>query len=361
MNVHLELLTWETDSFPSAGIDPQDTINKQIGDDYDIFIGMMWQRFGTATGRAGSGTEEEFERAYSKFVESKGQTKIMLYFSTKAISPDEIDLEQLLKVREFKKRAQNLGILTGSFSDVDSFQRQLKMHLTKQLHSIIEPSNKKADNTPAKTDVVVAEADSEDENGYFDQMEVFSDNFSQVESVLVKMAGHIEDLGELMSRKASKIDALNKVPGKTLHSIRSLIDGAAKDIENYCDLTNVELPYYHELFTTGVDAFSKALTVSELSGNKMDEMELEGLLDAISSARLNVQGAADSVTGFKEVASSLPPVAKTINRAAKRLRIVLENVITELDNSVALLDGLSDVVNSILLRTRDGESSAEEI
>ena len=60
LNVQLDLLGWETHAYPSAGVDPQDTINSQIGDKYDIFIGLMWGKFGTPTGRAGSGTEEEF-------------------------------------------------------------------------------------------------------------------------------------------------------------------------------------------------------------------------------------------------------------------------------------------------------------
>ena len=42
------------------GSDPQQIINSQVSDEYDIFIGILWTRFGTPTERAGSGTEEEF-------------------------------------------------------------------------------------------------------------------------------------------------------------------------------------------------------------------------------------------------------------------------------------------------------------
>jgi len=75
----IELLRWEKDTYPDFGADGQDVINRQIGLDYDIFIGVMWKRFGTPTNRAESGTEEEFERAYSKFKEN-GSLKIMFYF-----------------------------------------------------------------------------------------------------------------------------------------------------------------------------------------------------------------------------------------------------------------------------------------
>src|SRR4051794_11197900 len=54
-------LMWETMS-GGLGEDPQAVINRQTPD-YDIFVGIVWSRFGTPTKRAGSGTEEEFDRA----------------------------------------------------------------------------------------------------------------------------------------------------------------------------------------------------------------------------------------------------------------------------------------------------------
>src|SRR5215207_5556058 len=59
LGVRLELVKWETDSYPGLGDDAQAVINEQIGDDYDIFIGILWTRFGTPTTRDKSGTAEE--------------------------------------------------------------------------------------------------------------------------------------------------------------------------------------------------------------------------------------------------------------------------------------------------------------
>jgi hypothetical protein len=41
---------------------PEQLILDQIGQ-YDLFVGIMWRRFGTPTGVAGSGTEQEFDHA----------------------------------------------------------------------------------------------------------------------------------------------------------------------------------------------------------------------------------------------------------------------------------------------------------
>jgi hypothetical protein len=85
----LNLKKWETDTHPSFGEDAQDVINRQINDDYDIFIGIMWVRFGTPTNRAKSGTKEEFERAYEKY--KQGQLiDLMFYFKNTPIEPNSI-------------------------------------------------------------------------------------------------------------------------------------------------------------------------------------------------------------------------------------------------------------------------------
>ena len=55
-SIRLELWQWTTHAYPNFGIDPQDVINAQGPKDYDIFIGILWARFGTSTpsGRLGN-------------------------------------------------------------------------------------------------------------------------------------------------------------------------------------------------------------------------------------------------------------------------------------------------------------------
>jgi hypothetical protein len=74
----LELAKWETHVWPGFGEDAQSVINDRIGE-YDIFVGVFWNRFGTPTGRAGSGSAEEFGRAYTLWKQHK-RPSLMLYF-----------------------------------------------------------------------------------------------------------------------------------------------------------------------------------------------------------------------------------------------------------------------------------------
>jgi len=128
----LELAKWETHVWPGFGEDAQSVINDRVGE-YDIFVGVFWNRFGTPTGRAGSGSAEEFERAYALWKQHK-RPSLMLYFRrspTDLASIEELHQKQLLL--EFKNSLQRLGALFREYSDVEEFGRQVSLHLIQEL------------------------------------------------------------------------------------------------------------------------------------------------------------------------------------------------------------------------------------
>src|SRR5829696_6146577 len=94
----LDVVKWETHGLPGVGKDPQSLVSESIGDNYDIFIGILSTRFGTSTPRALSGTEEEFERAYARYGDNPEQLRIMFYFKDPQIKPSELDLDQYTRV-----------------------------------------------------------------------------------------------------------------------------------------------------------------------------------------------------------------------------------------------------------------------
>ncbi len=128
----LQYVGWETDAWPGFGEDAQDVINKEIGP-YDIFIGIMWKRFGTPTNRAGSGTEEEFEQAYTLWLEY-GKPRIMLYFSKAPSYLSSIEeTEQMGRVLDFKKKVGDKGALYWEYNGPDEFEKFVRNHLTKEI------------------------------------------------------------------------------------------------------------------------------------------------------------------------------------------------------------------------------------
>jgi len=130
----LQFVGWETDAWPGIGRDAQEVINREIGP-YDIFVGIMWKRFGTPTPRAGSGAEEEFDRAYSWWSEY-GRPRIMLYFNTAPFSPLSTDEAELVaKVLAFKERTRDKGALYWEYNGPEEFERFVRQHLTKEILS----------------------------------------------------------------------------------------------------------------------------------------------------------------------------------------------------------------------------------
>ena len=98
-NLTVDLLGWE-DTLPGAGR-PQELINPEV-EKCEVFIGLLWRRWGSPTGNFSSGFEEEFTLAMERYGKT-GFPKIWLSF--KAVNPEmEQDPgEQLRKVLEFKE------------------------------------------------------------------------------------------------------------------------------------------------------------------------------------------------------------------------------------------------------------------
>lgn len=132
LGLSLELVRWETHAWPGGDVDPQALINRQLGDEYELFIGVMWSRFGTATHRADSGTEEEFERAYARHTADRQSVRIMFYFKS-APPPDGADPAQLARVTEFRERIQDEGVLSWAFENEQTFATLLRLHLSRQV------------------------------------------------------------------------------------------------------------------------------------------------------------------------------------------------------------------------------------
>lgn len=123
----IELVRWETHCRPGAGR-PQGVINDLIGA-YDIFLGVMWKRFGTPTGEAESGTEEEFNLAYQEW-ERSGRLHILFYFCQTPhnyMTQDELD--QRGKVLKFQNALRKKN-LVWEYESKETFANTVRPHLS---------------------------------------------------------------------------------------------------------------------------------------------------------------------------------------------------------------------------------------
>jgi len=120
---------WETHATPQSGVRPQEAINRQLVDECDILVGMFWTKLGASTGVAESGTVEEIDQ----FV-AVGKPAL-LYFSSRPIDPNRIDLRQHKKLKRFKDATYKKA-LTGSFSKVDELRQTLLRDLMRQVREL---------------------------------------------------------------------------------------------------------------------------------------------------------------------------------------------------------------------------------
>jgi hypothetical protein len=140
-DIELEALRWETHAWPDVGDDAQDVINREI-QDYDIFVGVMWKRFGSPTKRAESGTGEEFQRAY-EFFKKYHKPKIMFYFCKRPFYSTRLDeLTQFRKVVDFRGALEKLGVLYWEYESPLEFERRLREHLVRQIWDVSTSAKK---------------------------------------------------------------------------------------------------------------------------------------------------------------------------------------------------------------------------
>lgn len=136
-NFRLDLVGWETHVYPEIGPEAQDSIDAQIGD-YDIFIGILWNRFGTPTSKAESGTKQEFDNAYAAW-KQKRVKHIAFYFN---VEPERLPLEsieQYKKVMAFRSELMPTHGLVGEYSGSRAFAEKIRVDLSRVIYAKLLP------------------------------------------------------------------------------------------------------------------------------------------------------------------------------------------------------------------------------
>jgi tetratricopeptide (TPR) repeat protein len=144
----LEVVDWRS-VVPDMGRPEQVILDQLKPTDWDVFIGILWHRFGTPPGGADpqslteylSGTEEEFKTAYRLWKQHR-KPRVMMYRCTRPVPLDLLDLEQLKRVKEFFAQFEaTTGKHPGlyqSFETPEAFEKLLVDNLQKLLIACAE-------------------------------------------------------------------------------------------------------------------------------------------------------------------------------------------------------------------------------
>lgn len=143
INTRLEMVWWRNSARPQIGGRPQALINRQVLDDADIVVGIFWSRFGTPTGVANSGTEEELCRSI------EAGKPVMLYFCKRDIPQAALDTEQFGKIQAFKRDMSPRGLF-WEYSTNEEFAEQFSRHLAETVNDVLPGNDEMAKpHTPA--------------------------------------------------------------------------------------------------------------------------------------------------------------------------------------------------------------------
>jgi hypothetical protein len=100
----------------------QDVIDTRLVDNAHIMFAVFHHRFGTPTGKFGSGTEEEVDRALELGL------RVHLLFSAEKADLESIEPDQLDAVRQYRSRMMALGVVRD-YSDIEQLRAAVRLAL----------------------------------------------------------------------------------------------------------------------------------------------------------------------------------------------------------------------------------------
>jgi len=139
LDIVLDVIDWGA-VVPQMGRPEQVILDQLKPTSWDVFIGILWHRFGTPSGATDpetqreclSGTEEEFRIAHHLW-KQHNKPRIMIYRCTRAVSLDALDPDQFTRVKRFfgdfdAVKGKTPG-LYRSFDTIDEFEKLLASNL----------------------------------------------------------------------------------------------------------------------------------------------------------------------------------------------------------------------------------------
>lgn len=335
-------LRWEDLVSPDIGESGQEVINTQIGDRYDVFLGVMWARFGTPTKLAASGTEEEFDRAVLRH-QAGEPIKVSFLFCTADVPFSQLDGDQFAKVQAFKSRAQSDGCLTRDFVDDASLINGINLILDKFANTWkyqnplpkISISNKvNIENHHSYIESISHEKYRPDDRGLLDVHEDFEKHNKEFTSTIGEWGNQLDTIVQEMASVTEKLSELTNFGASSPQTVRPVINDftmAMEKFASWCEdaISDLEIQ---------MDLISKdSLMMVELSANVDESVDdIKESQDAMNGLCTSIEGANEGVLGFIEALENTPKLDKKLNKANRRVisthrRLVEKNRIFQQD------------------------------
>lgn len=146
LQINFRTFMWEYDVLPDMGKNGQDIIDEYIEkSNYDIFIGIMKNRFGHPTKKAGSGTEHEFNDALKrKKLSTNDSPRILFFFGNENFDLNNPKIHEIIqqnkKVNDFKSGICDNGLYINFDSEI-IFEQRLEEKLNLYISELSPQKN----------------------------------------------------------------------------------------------------------------------------------------------------------------------------------------------------------------------------
>lgn len=351
----LELITWQTHTYPSIGVDAQEVINEQIDDDYDIFIGLMWNRFGTPTNRSESGTKEEFERAFKKNKSNPKSAEVFFYFkTTPPLSLKDVDLEGLIKIREFQKNLSDQGVYYREFNQSHELEQLLRfglINVIKDINGNVPITNKEIVDIMKEQDefleVNVVDEPNFEDLGYIEALDAVQKESDVLIAIYERMTKNMNTLGANVNSKTEKITLSARLDQSSrMREIKRVVDQLSSNMFSYCKKTREELPKLNKQQKLLVKYYYAIVALQD-SFSDTNDSKLEFLRSVITLKNQTLDTAIQ-VDEMRKSVINTPQMTSQYAKAKRETVNVLEEVIEEFNAYGNLLEEVERTITDSL-------------
>lgn len=338
----IEALNWKLDTYSSIGEDAQSVINHQIDDEYDVLIAIIWKKLGSPTKRENSGTVEEIKNAI------KNNKKFLIFFNNNSPNLNEVDIEELQRIREFKKELSSQGVLYKEFSTLTEFENLFRANMSNLIHKELLYKNNSTiksgnpNNQYEKIEKLLSHSKSASNvrvDNIFDLVVESVEYLEKIGISLETFTKVTEELTENLNKRTIEINHLNhlkdeRLKGKKLIKAVNLV---SKNINDYCKKIKVEIPEYSENFSELSIRFSEINPISNIiEKHKPDEIKV--YKESVISFRNSLEFAIESGASMLESVMEWPPFNQNFNKAKRNIELTLNELLGEMLAGLKIFD-----------------------
>ena len=341
-NIRFETIDWENNTYPTNSVYPQNAINQQIGNSFDILIGIFWTKIGTPTPKYPSGTIEEIENALNKSKNTKS-TDVMLYFKMDEILPQVVDSDQIEKLINYKNELSSRGVYYWEFINCNDFKNYLSQHLALLVQHKFWSKDKES--TKLISDYKNEPIKSASEN--YKEALLFR---KEVHEVISLLAIYHQKESTQINAENEKIYTLLKLPTsqKTFNQIRKVIDESTVRISEQNKNLEEELRDLKSSFFKMFNSYSSAILMSEYLNGKTRKELFASIL-----------GLVELTSGYEKIKSEIDKSIKihkeelkdsrfpAYNRILKKYLITKEKYRDIFNESIYMIKELEKVVKKM--------------